>query len=142
MWEPIRKTSSRSLSGNTRPQSSRLTETLWTDPGIKSEISVLELVSTSKKKKKKSAGGECMIKHSPKLLASAEKATSTSISQLSHASTLSCIHQPSRPHRHPVVHTLDRNQSQKKKRRRNQRVIGSDFYSATRRLGILFTASR
>ena len=31
---------------------------LWTDPGIKSGISVRELISTLKKKKKKSAGGE------------------------------------------------------------------------------------
>ena len=36
---------------------SRLTEPLWTDPGLKSGISVLELISTSKKKKKVPAGG-------------------------------------------------------------------------------------
>ena len=47
----------RNLSGNIRPQSSQRAEPLWTDPGIKSGISVRELVSTSKKKKK-SAGGE------------------------------------------------------------------------------------
>ena len=45
------------LSGNIRPQLSQLTEPLWTDPGIKSGISVRELISTSKKKKK-NAGGE------------------------------------------------------------------------------------
>ena len=31
------------LSGNSRPQSSQLAETLWTDPGVKSGISVSEL---------------------------------------------------------------------------------------------------
>ena len=36
----------RNSSGNTRPQSSQLTEPLWTDPGLKSEISVRELIST------------------------------------------------------------------------------------------------
>ena len=44
-------------SGNARPQSSQLAEPLWTDPGLKSGISVRELVSTSKERKK-SAGGE------------------------------------------------------------------------------------
>ena len=38
--------------GDTRPQSSQLAEPLWTDPGLKSGISVHELNSTSKKKKK------------------------------------------------------------------------------------------
>ena len=41
-------------SGNTRSQSSQLDEPLWTDPGLKSRISVHELISTLKK----SAGGE------------------------------------------------------------------------------------
>ena len=36
----------RNLSGNTRPQSSQLAEPLWTDPGVKSGISVRELIST------------------------------------------------------------------------------------------------
>ena len=43
--------------GNTRPQSSQLGEPLWTDPGIKSGISVRELISASKKKKKKCRRG-------------------------------------------------------------------------------------
>ena len=43
----------RNLSGNIRPQSSQLSEPLWTDPGLKSGISARELISTSKKKKKK-----------------------------------------------------------------------------------------
>ena len=43
--------------GSTGPQSPKLTQPLWTDPVIKSGISVHKLIST-KKKKKKSAGGE------------------------------------------------------------------------------------
>ena len=43
----------RNLSGDIRPQSSQLAEPLWTDSGIKSGISVRELITTSKKKKKK-----------------------------------------------------------------------------------------
>ena len=38
-------------SGNTRPWSSQLAEPLWTDPGLKSGISVRELISSLKKKK-------------------------------------------------------------------------------------------
>ena len=47
----------RKLSRNIRPLLSQLPESLWTDPGIKSGISVRELISTSKEKKK-SAGEE------------------------------------------------------------------------------------
>ena len=36
-------------SGSIWPQSSQLTEPLWTDPGIKSDISVRKLISTLKK---------------------------------------------------------------------------------------------
>ena len=43
----------RNSSRNARPQSSQLAEPLWTDPGIKSGISVHELISTSKAKQKK-----------------------------------------------------------------------------------------
>ena len=46
----------RNTSGNTRSQSSQLAEPLWTDPGLKSGISLRELISTFKKKK--SPGGE------------------------------------------------------------------------------------
>ena len=46
----------RNLSRNIRLQSSQLAEPLWTDPGLKSGISVRELISTQKKKK--SASGE------------------------------------------------------------------------------------
>ena len=40
----------RNLSGNIRPRLSQLAEPLWTDPGLKSGISVRELISTFKKK--------------------------------------------------------------------------------------------
>ena len=43
----------RNLSGNIRPQSFQLAEPLWTDPSMKSGISVRELISTSKKKEEK-----------------------------------------------------------------------------------------
>ena len=43
----------RNLPGNTRLQSSQLAELLWTDPGIKSEISVRKVISTSVKNNKK-----------------------------------------------------------------------------------------
>ena len=36
----------RNSSGNTQPQSSQLAEPLWTDPGVKSGISVRVLIST------------------------------------------------------------------------------------------------
>ena len=39
----------RNLSENIWPQSSQIAEPLWTDPGIKSGISVCELISTFKK---------------------------------------------------------------------------------------------
>ena len=56
-WEPIGKRADTELSGHVQLQSPQLVEPLWTDPGIKSGISVRELSSTSKKKKK-SAGRE------------------------------------------------------------------------------------
>ena len=43
-------------SGNTQSQLSQLAEPLWTDPGLKSEISLHELISTLKKKE--STGGK------------------------------------------------------------------------------------
>ena len=48
----------RNSSGNTRSQSSQLAKPLRTDPGLKSGISVRELISTKKKKKKSQAGNE------------------------------------------------------------------------------------
>ena len=45
------------LSGNIRPQSSQLAEPLWTGPGLKSGISVRELISTSEKEEKKPGRG-------------------------------------------------------------------------------------
>ena len=62
------------FSGNTQPQSSQLAEPLWTDPGLKSGIKCAR-ASTWKKERKKSAGRECMVKHSPQILASEENAT-------------------------------------------------------------------
>ena len=47
----------RSLSGSMQPQSSQLAEPPWTDPRIKSGISVRELITT-KINKNKSTGGE------------------------------------------------------------------------------------
>ena len=59
--------------------SHQLAGPLWTDPGVKSGISLCELISTSKKKKgkRKSAGGERMSEHSPTILTTEEKATTT-----------------------------------------------------------------
>ena len=62
----------RNSSGNTRLQSSQFAEPLFTDPGLQSGISLRELISL---KKKKSAGGGKNYKHSPKILAGEEKAT-------------------------------------------------------------------
>ena len=59
-------------------KSSQPAEPLWTDPGLKSGISVRELISTLKRKKK-SAVGEWIVEHSPKILAREEKATTTTI---------------------------------------------------------------
>ena len=75
------------LSGNLRPQSFQIREPLWTDPSLKSEISVLELISTLKKKKKKKKKRRWRMngrtfprnplkRESPKILAIEEKATS------------------------------------------------------------------
>ena len=50
-------TDPRNSSGNSRPHSSQLAEPLWTDPGLKNEISVRKLISTSKNKQKKRTRG-------------------------------------------------------------------------------------
>ena len=55
-------------------QSSQLPEPQWTDPGLKSEISVCQLISASKKK---SAGMEWIVEHFPKILTPKENATLT-----------------------------------------------------------------
>ena len=52
------KERTRNLSGNIWPQSSQFAEPLWTDPGIKSGISVRELISTLKQTNKAQAGNE------------------------------------------------------------------------------------
>ena len=62
----------RKSTGNTRSQSSQLTEPLWTDFGLKNGISVLELISTLKKKKRRRRlTGRTFYQ----ILASEEKAT-------------------------------------------------------------------
>ena len=63
----------RNLSGNIRPRSSQLAEPHWAGPGIKSGISVRELISTLKKKKAQAGNGWSNIL--PKILASEENAT-------------------------------------------------------------------
>ena len=78
MCESIRENElTRNLSGNAQPQSSQLTEPLWTDPGQKSVIGVHKLVPTLKKKK--NAGGGWFIKSYPKILACEEQATTTTM---------------------------------------------------------------
>ena len=68
----------RHSSGNTQSQSSQLAEPLWTDSGLKSGISVQELISTLKKKKKKAQARNELSSILPKILAHKEKATTTS----------------------------------------------------------------
>ena len=63
----------RNSSGNTRLQSSQLAEPLWTDPGLKSGISVCELISTKKKKKKKAQAGNELSNILPKSSHAREK---------------------------------------------------------------------
>ena len=60
-------------SGNVRAQSSWLAEPLWTDPGIKSGISVSKLISIFFFFFN-SAGWEWMAEHSPQILRGEEKA--------------------------------------------------------------------
>ena len=48
----------RNLSGNTRPQSSKLADLPWTDPGIKTGISVHDLFPLKRKEEKAQAGNE------------------------------------------------------------------------------------
>ena len=76
VWEPIRKQAHMQSSGNTLSKSSQLAKPLWTDPGLKSGISVHELISTLKKKKKAQIGNE-LFNILPKILTHEEKATTT-----------------------------------------------------------------
>ena len=48
----------RNLSGNIQPQSSQFAEPPWSDPGIKSGISVCDLIPTKKKEEKKEEGAD------------------------------------------------------------------------------------
>ena len=64
----------RNSSANTRPESSQLAESLWTDPGL------IDLICTLKKKEEeeeKSAGKELIVEHSPNNLTCEGKATTT-----------------------------------------------------------------
>ena len=70
----------RNLPGNVRPQSSQIAEPLWTDPGIKSGISLRERIFTFKKKKKTQAG-EFLVEHSPQNPRK-QKATTTNIQKV------------------------------------------------------------
>ena len=56
----------RNSSGNTRSQSPQLVEPLWTDPGLKSGISLRELISTLKKNNKKAQAGNELSNILPK----------------------------------------------------------------------------
>ena len=67
----------RNLSGSTQSQSSQLAEPLWTDPGLKSGTTVSKLISTLKRERERRTGGERIVKHSTKILAHKEKATTT-----------------------------------------------------------------
>ena len=64
------------LSGNTWPQSSQFADPQWIEPGLKSGISVHELIST-KKKKFNNAIREWRGEHFSQILASKEKSTTT-----------------------------------------------------------------
>ena len=72
------------MSENTRSQSSQLAEPLWTDPGIKSGISVREVISiknktkqTNKQTSKNAQAGNEWSNVLPKILANEKQATTT-----------------------------------------------------------------
>ena len=56
-WNLTEKELKRNLSGNTRSRSSQLAEPLWTYPGLKSGISLRELISTANNNNKKAQTG-------------------------------------------------------------------------------------
>ena len=55
--EPIKKRAHTQLVWNTRPQSTQIAEPPWTEPGIKSGISVRKLMSTLKKRRRRGMNG-------------------------------------------------------------------------------------
>ena len=69
-------------SGNTRPQSSQLAEPMWTDPGIKSGISVRTLSPLQKKKKKKARAGNEFLALEEKAITTTTTSTSTTTSSV------------------------------------------------------------
>ena len=66
---------------DTQPQSSQLAEPLWTDPGLRSGISVCDLISTKKKKKKK-AQAEMNCRTFSQTFSREEKTTTCSVRSL------------------------------------------------------------
>ena len=70
---PDEEMSSHATCQETLCQSSQPAEPLWTDPDLKNETGVCELISTLKKNEKKSAGLEWIIKPSPKVITSKKK---------------------------------------------------------------------
>ena len=81
-------TSSHETGQGTLSQSSQLAEPLWADPGLRSGISVRELISTLKKKKPQ-AGNE-LSSILPKSFAHEEKATTTTVFHASCTVLMSC----------------------------------------------------
>ena len=69
----------------------QLAEPLWTDPDIKSRITVCKLTSTQKKTEK-SASGEWTVERSTQILASEEKATTTTAKRMLHAAYIDYFH--------------------------------------------------
>ena len=69
LWAVCSFASTEFLLLNSRSQLSHLAEPLLTDPGLKSELYLWELISTWKKKKrKKITGGEWFVELSPEIL--------------------------------------------------------------------------
>ena len=71
----------RNSSANTQLQSSQLAEPLWTDPGLKSGLSVRKLISTLKKKKKVQAANK-LSNIVPKFLRARKKPPPTAMGKI------------------------------------------------------------
>ena len=82
----------RNSSGNARSQSSQLAKPLWTDPGLKSGISLPELISIQKNKNKKAKAGNEMSNILPKSSHARKKpAPPTCARQTSHRGRLGSL---------------------------------------------------
>ena len=78
VWEPIQKWAHTQLVRNVQPQSSRPTEPLWTDPGIKVwNYCAQANLHFKKRKGKKSTSRSWMVERSLQILASEKKPTTT-----------------------------------------------------------------